>query len=216
MKFLYEYRSPDNEKHPGVVRAANKEAAYAILKKQGIKPCRFSEAPGFFNKLFGKGKRWMVIGVLGAGCLVLGAVVYTQGAGDKARSTNPVLPRHQIEGLPSDWVSHIDAIFDDEVDRLLAFRSQPGQVVMPGADQVEGAVEGKWVETLRGVVAGMRKDADGFLKLGKSKLELALFLDERQRMEIAYRENIVRQVAAGEMSRSEAAILLSAMELQPL
>ena len=74
MKFLSEYRTPDNVKHSGTICAADKEAAYAALKRQGIKPCRFAEAPGVFNKLFGKGKRWIAIGVLGVGCLLLGVI----------------------------------------------------------------------------------------------------------------------------------------------
>ena len=96
MKFLYEYRTPDNAKHNGVICASDKEAAYAALKKQGIKPCRFAEAPGILNKLFGKGKRWMVIGVLGALCLVLGAVL--------------IRTRHEAQGT-------VVALFDDMTRR---------------------------------------------------------------------------------------------------
>lgn len=128
MKFLYEYRTSDNAKHNGVIRAADREAAYAVLKKQGIKPSRFSEAPGFFNKLFGKGKRWIAISVLGALCLVLGAALYTQGAKHEAQDTS--LPRHQIYGDPA-WVEMCEAtgyanVFSGAGERLLARFAQPG------------------------------------------------------------------------------------------
>ena len=43
------------------------EAAYAALRAQGIKAGHVDEAPGVFNKLFGKGKRWMAIAVLVVG-----------------------------------------------------------------------------------------------------------------------------------------------------
>ena len=75
MKFNYEYRTSDNVRHTGVIAASDREAAFAALKAQGIRPGCLAEAPGFFNKLFGKGKRWLAIGVLGAA--LVGSIVYT-------------------------------------------------------------------------------------------------------------------------------------------
>ena len=66
MKFNYEYRTSDNKLHGGVVSAASREDAFSMLKARGINPARVTEAPGFFNKLFGKGKRWIAICVLAA------------------------------------------------------------------------------------------------------------------------------------------------------
>ena len=64
MKFLYAYKSADNVRHEGAIRASSRDAAFAALKAGGIKPIRVDEAPGFFNKLFGKGKRWIAIAFL--------------------------------------------------------------------------------------------------------------------------------------------------------
>ena len=64
MKFVYEYRTSDNVPHRGTIAASNKEAAYDTLKAQGIKPGKVWEAPGLFNKIFGKGKRWIAIALL--------------------------------------------------------------------------------------------------------------------------------------------------------
>lgn len=75
MKFLYEYQDKANKRHRGVLNAPTRADAYAALKAQGIKPIHCDEAPGFFNLLFGKGKRWIAIIVLGALCLVLAVVV---------------------------------------------------------------------------------------------------------------------------------------------
>lgn len=61
MKFNYEYRTSDNKLHEGVVSAASRDDAFAVLKARGIRPGRVTEAPGVFNKLFGKGKRWIAI-----------------------------------------------------------------------------------------------------------------------------------------------------------
>ena len=53
MKFFYEYRTRDNERRSGEVNAADREAAFALLKSQGIRPSRLNEAPGLANKLLG-------------------------------------------------------------------------------------------------------------------------------------------------------------------
>lgn len=134
MKFLYEYRTSDNAKHNGVIRAADREAAYALLKKQGIKPSRFSEAPGFFNKLFGKGKRWIAIGVLCAVCLVLCAVlIRTERKEQDARHKAQTSERHQIYGDPS-IIEEIESsayasVFTHPGERFLAYFAQPGREV---------------------------------------------------------------------------------------
>lgn len=64
MKFVYEYRTSDNVRHNATVSAPDRDAAFARLKARGIRPSRLEDAPGFFNKLFGKGKRWIAIAVL--------------------------------------------------------------------------------------------------------------------------------------------------------
>ena len=71
MKFLYEYRTSDNAKHSGTICAGSRDAAYAAIKALGVRPSRVVEAPGFFNKLFGKGKRWIAISLLAAVAVVL-------------------------------------------------------------------------------------------------------------------------------------------------
>ena len=76
MKFIYQYRTPDNVQHEGTICAATKDAAYDQLRARGVRPGRMVEAPGLFNKLFGKGKRWIAIGALGGTCLALGFFIF--------------------------------------------------------------------------------------------------------------------------------------------
>ncbi len=64
LKFIYEYRTSDNKLHSAVINAASRELVFSTLKAQGINPSKVIEAPGLLNKLFGKGKRWIAIGVL--------------------------------------------------------------------------------------------------------------------------------------------------------
>ena len=224
MRFLYEYRTSDNSRHGGSISAADAESAYAILKRRGIKPSRLEEAPGFLNKLLGRGKRWLAIAVLSA----VAALSLTYAARERRsariaieESQVAMLPRHQIAGLPADWHCYVDLVFDDDVDRMLARYSQPGVLLAPCAAPSAGrsvaSIEGaEWVSTLRQVVAGMREDASGFLKLGKSITDLETFLDERQRMEASYREQAVRQVKSGAMTKEDANATLVAVGLKAI
>lgn len=76
MKFLYEYRTRENELKEGAIDAPNREAAFAALKAQGIRPARLYDAPGLLNKLLGKGKRWTAIAVLSVVCAVLSFAIF--------------------------------------------------------------------------------------------------------------------------------------------
>ena len=147
MKFLYEYRTSDNVRQSGVIRASTRDAAYAQLREKGIKPTRVTDAPGFLNKLFGRGKRWMAIGVLSAVCGVLSFVFLVPDLAlpensalralhsalishSALRTPHSALPRAQIYGDPeilrqlaeSGWRE----VFPQGGDQLLAAFAQPG------------------------------------------------------------------------------------------
>lgn len=76
MRFNYEYRTSANELKNGSICASTRERVFVELRTRGIRPCRVVEAPGFFNKLFGKGKRWLAIGVLAGALLLVLLLVY--------------------------------------------------------------------------------------------------------------------------------------------
>jgi len=136
VKFLYEYRTPDNAKHNGVICASDREAAYAELKKRGIKPSRFAEAPGFFNKLFGKGKRWIAIAVLGALVVVSAFVIRSNNRTirtiEQSQDVFDSTMRRQVIGDPAiiergirtGWAD----VFEHEGDRFLASYAVPGAI----------------------------------------------------------------------------------------
>lgn len=130
MKFVYAYKSKDNVRHTGEIRAASKDAAFATLKMQGIKPIRVDEAPGVWNKIVGKGKRWAAIGVL---LVVLSVVLvaFFRERGRVADATGP-MPRHHVYGDPARIEefgrSGFASLFDCAADRELAHFAQPGDV----------------------------------------------------------------------------------------
>lgn len=131
MRFTYQYRTPDNKSHTGVIDAASRDAAFAALKAKGIRPGRVEEAPGFFNKLFGKGKRWIAIGVLAVvACISLTYAFRTRQSALESNSS--ALSRRQIYGDPA-LMEKLEAedyasVFEMEGDRILANFAQPARI----------------------------------------------------------------------------------------
>lgn len=212
MKFLYEYRTPDNAKHSGVVCASDRDAAYAELKARGVKPSRLVEAPGFFNKLFGKGKRWIAISVLGALCLALGAVAYTQGTRRTAQGMTDAIFDSQLrrqvigdaaiidEGIRTGWAS----VFASEGERFLASFAIPGvpaairstteEEVRKALDPAHRAQDAKLQapstrleeRQIRAMVEGMKAELREFLSDGGTIKLYGKRLVSRQEEEISY------------------------------
>lgn len=146
MRFIYEYRTSDNVLHSDIIKAASKDAAYALLKTRGIRPGRVIEAPGFFNKLFGKGKRWIVIFILFCVCATAIAYAFYWFSRanywiDQAQDVNSqlqeakygALERQQImgdryiilEGHRNNWSD----IFVRKSDRFLSRFVEPGRML---------------------------------------------------------------------------------------
>ena len=207
MKFIYEYRTPDNAKHNGVICASDSEAAYAALKKQGIKPSRFSEAPGLFNKLFGKGKRWMAIGFLAAVAVVLAVSRSRTPPSPLPTSVDAVLDsttrRQPIgdaavidEGIRTGW----SEVFDLEGERFLASFAIPGthpSVRVTTEDALEKALAHQpskshseasslEVRQIRAMVEGMKQELREFLAAGGTISSYGRKLVQRQEDELAY------------------------------
>lgn len=200
MKFLYQYRTPDNKQHRAVIRAASKDAVYALLKAQGIKPGRVEEAPGFFNKLFGKGKRWLAIGVLALIALVAIATAHKlhRRMGDALTAT-VVEERSQLYGDPVVIQECEDAgwtnVFDNAFDCLLAHYAVPGRAVpqMPKVDvaDVEKALalvairSGELEEAvkMKRMVNGMKQELREYIADGGTIRGYVKRLSIRQRAE---------------------------------
>lgn len=191
MKFLYEYRTPDNEKHSGKINASDKEAAYAALKRQGIKPCRFSEAPGFFNKLLGKGKRWTAIGVLAVLCAVLCIVLFRSSP--VPRSSSLTLPRQQLYGDP-EIIQQLSAdgwrkTFADPGDAFLARHAIPGlrcgcvrdfgDLSISTRPLAIDAADGEELAKMKRLVNGMKEELAAYLASGGSLADYMTLCCER-------------------------------------
>ena len=217
MKFVYEYRTSDNVRHDGVIAAANREAAFAALKAKGIRPGVVAEAPGFFNKLFGKGKRWIAIVVLCFSLVGVGVYVYIDAlrmAPIEDRMESSV--RRQIigdaavieKGVRTGWSD----VFTLEGDRFLASFAVPG---VPAA--IRYTTEEKLKEALSStstaslmnpastagsfearqvvaIVAGMKREINDLVASGWTLREVGTALAKRQDREIGYYDRATNEV----------------------
>ena len=207
MKFLYTYRTPNNKQHRGVIKAASKEAAYAALRAQGIKAGHVDEAPGIFNKLFGKGKRWIAISVLGALCLVLGVAAHrfrkvVESAPVGIANALLAETRHQVigdtaiieKGIATGWAE----VFPEEGERFLASFAIPGvpagqrntsedEIKAALARRIEATVtDGIEVRQIKAMVEGMKQELRQYLADDGTIVGYGKALVQRQEEELGY------------------------------
>jgi len=218
VKFLYEYRTSDNVSHRGVVCASDRDAAFAVLKSQGIRASRMSEAPGFLNKFVGKGKRWTAIGILAIACVALAVYSLTE-------TNTPVdildsSTRRQIlgdaividKGIRTAWRD----VFTDEGEQFLAAFALPGQNpaktsvredVLAAAISRETDVEKTdsiEARQIKAIVAGMKAEALRYLRDGGTLAKYANRLVKRQKQEIGYYERIRTELETARGSAASA------------
>ena len=237
MKFIYQYRTPNNKQHKAFITAPTKEAAYAILKAQGIKPGRVDEAPGFFNKLFGKGKRWLAIAILAIIASVSTYFAITLSDTSRIASADqfdaPV--RRQLigdaavieKGIRTGWAD----VFELEGDRFLASYAIPGfkpgvtSTTIEELDRALGARESAFIpapsESVRrtiefrqiiAIVSGMKREINALRKSGWTLKEVGAALVKRQEREISFYRLAEQEVSARKKHGTPHAELLALWE----
>ena len=226
MKFLYEYQDKANKRHQGVLSAPTRADAYAALKAQGIKPIHCDVAPGFFNLLFGKGKRWLAIGILATLCVTLAIVVgrgvltAPQPSSVEESFDSPI--RRQIigdaaiieKGLRTGWAD----VFASEGDRFPASFAIPGTPPAvrttteeklrealdnepskhPNLPNIQTSLEARQILA---IVSGMKKEINKLLKDGWTLREVGTALVNRQEQEIGYYERAKTEIETAAKSK---------------
>ena len=214
MKFVYEYRTSDNAKRNGVVSAATRDAAFALLRTQGVRPSRLTEAPGLLNKLLGKGKRWLAIAGLVVACLILGVIAHYYYNQDRVLKADVAkiddAMRRQIIGdaaiiefgLRNGWAN----VFEGEGERFLASFAVPGvpaglrnttekEVLAALEHRVEvDESDGIEARQIKAMVEGMKKELRDFLADGGTVVEYGQALVDRQEQELRYYNMARREV----------------------
>ena len=224
MKFVYEYRTRDNVRHSGVICAADRESVFSELKSRGIRPSSVREAPGFFNIVLGKGKRWLAICILSIVSVVL-LMTLSRRPPAKLENSATASPRHFVE-LPEGFSPEM--AFTSPGERYLAMFALPG--VIGGMREVNPADleeclktpvlidsgDAEEIRELKSIVAGMKEDLRSYLDSGFGNVSSYIIrLEERQSMEADYRDRVLRRLKAGLVSKEEANAILSAMGLAP-
>lgn len=211
MKFTYQYRTSDNVVRFGTIKAASKDSAYSALKSSGIRPIRVDVSPGFFNRLFGSGKRWLAICLLAA--VAMAAIVYAviereqvrdviDGFSDGTRRQVLGDPAVIEKGVRTGWKD----VFADEGERFLACFALPGQPpakVDVDANELMLAIGRKVAATsedsleakqLKAIVEGMKDEARAYLADGGSLKKYRNRLIRRQQDEIGYYKRAEREI----------------------
>ena len=211
MIFLYEYRTKDNVHHTGVIRAANRDAVFSALRQQGIRPGSVTEAPGFFNKIFGKGKRWIAIGVLTAVCvgLVFVSVRALRTSHSALRTFEDVTRRQVIgdaaiieKGIRTGW----SEVFPEEGERFLASFAVPGvpaglrntseaEIESALARRIEPTAEDPIeARQIKAMVEGMKQELREYIADGGKIVEYGQRLVARQESELGYYNRVKAEI----------------------
>lgn len=213
MKFVYQYKTSDGERHSGVYRAHNRDAVFSELKQKGIRPFGVEPAPGFFNRLSGIGVRWVVILVLALALTVtlLAGRHSPQGDDGQYRETFDGSERRQLvgdlaiieEGVASGW----SIAFEDIGDRFLSSFAIPGVIGGVATTSVEAVArvinvpvpvhDGDAIEVrqIKGVVEGMKDEIRQFVADGGSIRQYCRLMVDRQKEEIALRQRAETEIA---------------------
>ncbi len=220
MKYTYAYRDSSGTRHTGSIEAASRDAAFAALRKDGIRPIKVVAADGSKENgaPVGIGKRSVVLlsalGVLA----VAAAVAYVMLFLDAQERVPPAFiaaeTRRQIigdaaiveKGILTGWAD----VFPEEGERFLASFAVPG--VKAGqrnttAGEIEAALgrnvpasenDGIEARQIKAMVEGMKAEARAYIAAGGSIVEYGKRLTERQEAEIAVYER-----AKAEMERAK-------------
>lgn len=220
MKFLYRYRTKDNEVRDGVISAPNRDSAYARLKQDGIRPERLVDAPGVLNQIVGKGKRWVAIGVLVVIAAALGLqvlstkqqVLSAKQEVAEVRSEAQTARRAQIYGDPAE-LQRYEAkgwsnVFPDHVDQFLSMYAIPARRVsyanVPSVGEFEVAVDrvvgvssddSPEVSRMKRMVNGLKAEARRYLDAGGTVALYIERLEERQKAEAIIYADVAKSMA---------------------
>lgn len=231
MTYQYYYQTSKNENRVGTIKARNRADAYALLRKQGIRPYRVAGDDPVRWQPWAAGAAILILV-----CATIGALVY---AGTRPRVTSvPQGMRTQLagdtafiaQGVAEGWAG----VFSNRLDNALALYAQPGWNVIPPdvsglaateedlREPIEFAVAPRAeLEQLRGIVKAMRADLAEYIREGGTIADYFRVLDERQGRERSLgekaRETYLRTPEAQRARmRRDLNVRLKGMGLAPL
>ena len=206
MKYTYAYKTPDGTRHEASIEAESREAVFAALREQGIRPIKVVASDGSKANGAPVGVRRRVVAVA-----ILVAVVAAVGA--TAAFLRIVRPAPKVEAFQADQTRRYpigDAaiiekgvltgwsdVFEHEGDRFLASFAVPGVKAAQRnttVDEIKAALErsvsiatddGLEARQIKAMVEGMKHEARAYVAAGGTIVEYGRRLTERQDAEIA-------------------------------
>lgn len=201
MKYHYFYQSKENKSCDGWIDAHDRNEAYTLLRKRGVKP----------YKLLGRNplpwKRWTAIGVLAATAAALGVVVVRELAADR-REAFGWEDRSQIYGDPERLQELIAdgwrTAMGSDGDAWFARHARPG-IPCGCKDSARNSVrisseplriepsDSPEVTKMKRLVNGMKREFKAYVDAGGSVEDYMTLCDERLRTELGILKNIERE-----------------------
>ena len=215
MKYTYAYKTPDGARHEASIEAPSRDAAFAALREQGIRPIKVVAADGSKANGAPVGVRRRVVAVS-----ILVAVVATVGA--TVAFLRIVRPVPEVDAFQSDQTRRYpigDAaiiekgiltgwsdVFEHEGDRFLASFAVPGVKAAQRnttVEEIESALgrsvsvatdDGLEARQIKAMVEGMKQEARAYIAAGGNIVEYGKRLTERQDAEIAIYERTKAEI----------------------
>lgn len=244
MRFLYQYKTSDGERHEGEIRVASREAVFTELKKQGIKPYGVELAPGFCNWFASLGKRVYAIGVLTILLAIAIGIVFSlqRKVQVVVNASAPIVERRaQIYGDPlvlqtceaKGWSN----VFPDALERVLAAYAIPAKdvnisdvrkLVSQVAKPVDlapvsiDAHDSNEVSQMKRMVNGMKNELAVYIEAGGTfngyaeRLQSRLEEERRVRMRIETELSLLDRDENYESQWEEKNKVLRAMGIMPI
>lgn len=234
MKYSYAYKTSDGIRHVGTMEAATRDAAFAALRANGIRPIKVQPEDGM--KANGEvrvyGFRASSVGVLALAVAVtatgIGLSLGRRSAFQDARhdirekalalTTLSALPRQQIRGSAAE--TSVGAGVSD-IERFLAKVAQPARpatfrredtsqemaehlVAFLDAPVAIATNASPELVELKRIIIGLQDEARLILASGRSAREVLQYFSDRQKMEVEHRKRIVEKVESGNLSKDDA------------
>ncbi len=218
MKYEYFYQTSTNENKSGFVKAKNRAHAYALLRKQGIRPYRLKgDDPANWQP-------WAIGGGFVLTIMFFLAFAYFLNGADTT-SYSPIR-RQQLtgessviaHGLETGW----EGVLPTNLDRYLAAYAQPGWIALPpdfSESQVMAfkdelavplrvtSADSEAVVVLKRILSFMREEFKMYLSNGGTTADYLKFLEERQDAEWEMRKNAMNSVLSSPSAMRERVIM---------
>ena len=233
MRYTYAYRTSEGTRREDAIEAESRDDAFAALRARGIRPIKVVAADG--SKANGevvvKGVRKRIVALV----VIVASVVAAVLSG--TFSYRAAETKVDVETSPRHWLPVATADFKSAGDAFLARFARPGVAIDEpvdfspelAAELREALAEGIAVSEadgedeieLKRIVAGLKQEMKTHLRGGNDYEGVVRFFIQRQRMEVALRNQILESVgnagsAEKAMRRAEANEMLSTLGFEPI